>query len=308
MPLHPQSQAFLKAIEDQNAPGWDELPPAEGRRIFEGFTDLFGDGPELHHIEDIKIEDRLPIRIYRPSSGKKLPVVVYFHGGGWVLGSIATHDNLCRRLADVSGSMIVSVDYRLAPEHPFPAAFDDCLEATQYVSKNANRLGIDPERIAVCGDSAGGNLAAAVALKIRDQAKFQLDSQWLIYPVIEPNFESNTYQMCAEDYGLTRHIMRWFWDQYVPAPVDRQNPYASPSMSESLEGLPYTLVITAEYDVLRSEGEDYAKRLMDACVPTDLIQYDGALHGFMHFSAVFDDGQGAVTDLGLAMKKRLMKG
>jgi acetyl esterase len=228
MPLHPQAQAFLKAIENQNAPGWDEIPPAEGRQIFAGFTDLFGDGPELHQIEDLKIEDRLPVRIYRPTSNTNLPVVVYFHGGGWVLGNIETHDTICRRLAEISVSVIVSVDYRLAPEYPFPAAFDDCLEAVEYVSKNADCLGIDKTRIAVCGDSAGGNLAAAVALKIRDQDTFKLDSQWLIYPVIEPDFETSSYQMFADDHGLTRHIMRWFWDQYVPVTNDRQNPYASP--------------------------------------------------------------------------------
>ena len=304
MPLHPQAQAFLKAIANQGAPGWDELPPAESRYIFSGFTDLFGDGPPLHHVENLAIEDRLPIRIYRPSTNGKLPVVLYFHGGGWVLGNIETHDALCRHLAAISEAVIVSVDYRLAPESPFPAAFDDCLEATQYVVKHADRLGVDPARIAVCGDSAGGNLAAAVALKARDQAAFKLDSQWLIYPVIEPNFESVTYHMFAEDHGLTRHIMRWFWDQYVPRPADRQNPYASPCTAETLVGLPYSHVVTAEYDVLRTEGENYAERLKDAQVPIDLIQCEGALLGFMQFAEAFDDGKRAVKELGLAMKRR----
>lgn len=304
MPLHPQAQFFLKAIAEQNPPGWDELPPAEGRQIFAGFNQLFGDGPEIYRIEDLKMAGSVPVRIYRPSSKVNLPVIVYFHGGGWVLGNIETHDTLCRRLAEVSGSIVVSVDYRLAPEHPFPAAFEDCFEVTNYVSKNASRFGINPSKIAVCGDSAGGNLAAAVALKVRDEACFQLDSQWLIYPVIEPNFESVSYQQFADNHGLTRHIMKWFWDQYVPDLKNRLLHYAAPIAAKSLVGLPYSYVLTAEYDVLRTEGEKYAKRLRDANIPTDLVQYHGALHGFLHFAAAFDDGQRALTELGLAMRKR----
>lgn len=304
MPLHPQARSFLDVIAAQNAPGWDEIPPVEGRQIFAGFTDLFGEGPELHHIEDQRIEDRIPIRIYRPSPKEDLPVVLYFHGGGWVLGSIETHDALCRHLAVASESAIISVDYRLAPEHSFPSAFDDCYEATQYVLTNADRLRVNSAKTAVCGDSAGGNLAAAVALKARDFCDIKLDSQWLIYPVIEPQFESDSYQEFAEDHGLTRHIMRWFWDQYASTSKDRKNPYASPGCAKTLEGLPYSHIVTAEYDVLRDEGENYSEKLKAAAVPVELIRYDGALHGFMHFASAFDDGQRAVKELGLAMKKR----
>ena len=255
-------------------------------------------------MEDLRIEDRIPVRIYRPTPDKGLPAVLYFHGGGWVLGNVETHDTLCRHLAKISGSVIVSVDYLLAPDHPFPAAFEDCFEATRYVAKHPEEFGVDAERMGVCGDSAGGNLAAAVTLKAHENDAFQLDSQWLIYPVIEPDFESASYRKFAEGHGLTKHIMRWFWYQYVPCKDDRKNRFASPKFAQSLEGLPYSYVITAEYDVLRDEGEIYAKNLKSAGVPVELIRYDGALHGFMHFAAVFDDGQRAVKELGQAMKER----
>lgn len=304
MPLHPQAQSFLDLIAKKNAPPWEDLEPVVSRTMFNDLKAFFGEGPEHCTVSDQTINGNIPVRIYRPSTTSPLPAVMYFHGGGWVLGNIETHDALCRQLAVASNSVVFNVDYRLAPEHPFPTAFDDCFEATRFVSNHAEDLGVDPGKIAVAGDSAGGNLAAVVALKARDFGSPNIHSQWLIYPVIEPNFNSDTYRQFASNYGLTLETMKYFWDQYVPNEKDRMHPYAAPVRAENLKGLPFTQIITAEYDVLREEGEIYGAKLKEAGVNIELIQYDGMLHGFMHFSAAFDDGKQAVLDLGNAMKSR----
>lgn len=304
MPLHPQARSFLDLVAKKNAPPWEDLDPSVSRTMFNGLTDFFGQGPELKSVSDKTIADRIPIRIYRPSSSSHLPAIMYFHGGGWVLGNIETHDALCRRLAKESGSMVISVDYRLAPEHPFPAAFNDCYEATQYVANHAAEFGIDPERFALAGDSAGGNLAAAVTLKSLNDNMPTIHSQWLIYPVVEAKFDTASYQDFARDHGLTRSTMQFFWNQYAHSAKDRSNPYAAPMRAGTLKGLPFTQIITAEYDVLRDEGEQYAQRLKDAGVDVELVRFDGMLHGFIHFAAAFDDGKRALMDLGRAMQSR----
>jgi acetyl esterase len=305
MPLHPQAKAFLDTLAAKHGPSWTQMSPAEARTTYNNLTDLIGTGPELHQIEDLALPGMAPSRLYRPSAVRPLPVVMYFHGGGWELGNIGTHDTLCRRLAQGSGSAVVSVDYRLAPEHPFPAALEDCCAATRHIWENAVDLGFDPTRIAVCGDSAGGNLAACTALKLRDENGPKLHSQWLIYPVIEANFESGSYQAFAADHGLTRAEMQWFWDQYVPKVDDRSNPYVAPIFAGTLAGLPPAHVLTAEYDVLRDEGEAYAEKLKAAGVPMTLLRYGGMLHGFVHFCEPFDDGKRAVTALACAIKEAL---
>ncbi len=305
MPLHPQAQAFVDTLATKRGPGWTEMTPAEARKAYDSLTELVGTGPELHQIEDRSLPDMLPVRIYRPSATRPLPVVMYFHGGGWELGNIETHDTLCRRLAQGSGCTVVSVDYRLAPEHHFPTALEDCCTATRYVAEHAAEIGIDPARIAVCGDSAGGNLAAGTALKLRDENGPKLHSQWLIYPVIEANFEGGSYRAFGAGHGLTRAEMQWFWDQYVPKAEDRTNPYVAPILAKSLAGLPPAHVLTAEYDVLRDEGEAYAARMKAEGVPVTLQRYDGMLHGFVHFSEPFDDGKRAVADLARALKEAL---
>jgi acetyl esterase len=305
MPLHPQAKAFLNSLAAKHGPSWTQMSPAEARTAYNSLTELIDTGPDLHHIEDCFLHGKVPARIYRPSTIRPLPVVMYFHGGGWELGNIGTHDTLCRRLAQGSGCAIVSVDYRLAPEHPFPAALDDCCAATRSISENAADLGFDPNRIAVCGDSAGGNLAACTALKLRDEKGPKLHSQWLIYPVIEANFETGSYQAFAKDHGLTRAEMQWFWSQYVPKAEDRGNPCVAPIFAESLAGLPPAHILTAEYDVLRDEGEAYAARLKAAGVPVTLQRYDGMLHGFVHFCEPFDDGKRAVNELAYAIKEAL---
>lgn len=306
MPLHPQARAFLDTLAAKKGPGWEQMPPAQAREVFQGLQELFGAGPELPQVENRTIGGRIPVRLYRPLTGPSLPAVLFFHGGGWVLGNLDTHDALCRRLAKESGCVFVSVDYGLAPEHKFPAALDDCFNSTQYVVDHAEALGVDCARLAVCGDSAGGNLAAAVALKARDSHGPLLHSQWLIYPVIEPRFDTGSYRALGEGYGLTRAAMQWFWDQYAPTSADRSSPLCNLSRAQ-LAGLPPAHVITAEFDVLRDEGEAYAARLKMAGVKVTSVCYDSMLHGFLHFAEPFDDARRATRELGHALQISMAK-
>lgn len=302
MPLHPKAKEFLAAVAAQGAPGWEEISPTQGREAFAGLTHLFGKGPELPRIENIKVANDIPVRIYYPVEQRSLPILMFFHGGGWVLGDLDTHDAFCRHLAQASGFATVSVDYRRPPEHPFPAAFDDCFNATEAVVKQAGSLSLDPTCVAVSGDSAGGNLAVAVALKARDTNSLHLNAQVLIYPVIEPRFETESYRAFAEDHGLTRAAMQWFWQQYIGEDVSKIDAYAAPGRVVSLAGLPPAYVLTAEYDVLREEGESYASRLQKAAVPVTTRRYDGMIHGFVHFSGFFDQGKQAITEIGSALR------
>jgi acetyl esterase len=295
--LHPQVRSFLDALIAQNRPGWETMPPAEGRELFASLKGVFGDGPELYRVEDRTIAGHVPVRVYWPSEEDDLPVVIYFHGGGWVLGNLDTHDPLCRRLASGTGCVVVAVDYRLAPDAKFPAAFDDSFAATAYVSEHADEFNVDPSRLVVAGDSAGGNLATAVAIRAAEVGSPAIRSQLLIYPVVEPNFESHSYLAHAEGFGLSRQTMMWFWEQYLASEEDALSHYAVPSRAPNLSELPPAHVITAEYDVLLSEGESYADRLHAAGVETTIRRYDGMIHGFVHFSGVFDVGRQAVSDL-----------
>jgi len=305
MSLHPQARAFLDAAAAEAGLRWEEMTPAQCRATYEGWKDLYGVGPELSSVENQVVSGSIPIRIYRPSLERPLPAVMYFHGGGWVLGSLETHDTLCRHLARQSGCAFISVDYRLAPEHSSPAAHDDCFAATEYVAQQADALGLDTARLAVCGDSAGGNLAATVALHARDTGAPKLHSQWLLYPTIEPQFDAASYERFSEGYGLTRRDMQWFWDQYAPTAEMRANPLVVPTCAADLSGLPPAHIITAEYDVLRDEGEGYAAKLQAAGVPTALERWEGTLHGFIHFAEAFDDAKRAIADLGRRMKAAL---
>ena len=304
MPLHPQAQAFLDEIAQKNPPPWEELPPQQGREIFNGFSDLTGEGPSLLLTEDRTLPGGVKVRIYADTHEDNQSAVIYFHGGGWVLGNIETHDPMCRRIAKSSGCTVISVDYALAPENPFPIPLEDCYTATVHVAVHAAEFRIDAKHIAVAGDSAGGNLAAAVAIKARDEAGPQIKFQLLIYPVIQPNFDSESYVQFAEGHGLTRGSMQWFWRQYIG---DRAlTALASPARADSLRGLPPAHVITAEYDVLRDEGEAYARQLLAAGVPTTCRRYDGNLHGFIHFAGRFDDGIKASHDISQILKSNLL--
>jgi acetyl esterase len=244
----------------------------------------------------------LPVRIYVPFGMGPFPVLVYFHGGGWVVGDLESSDGLCRILANTSGFIVVSVDYRLAPEHPFPAAADDAYYATRWVSINASSFAGDPSRIAICGDSAGGNLAAVVAQIARDCGKPAIQFQLLIYPVIDAACDTPSYSENAEGYFLTRDAMRWFWNHYVRSDADRNHPYASPLRAKSLAGLPSALVITAEFDPLRDEGERYAEGMRAAGTPVQLTRYDGMIHGFFAMGGMIDQGKIAIVKSAKALR------
>ncbi len=302
MALHPQSQAFLDAARQAAAPTWPEMPLEVARNTFASLPH-FGDGPTVARVEDCVV-DEVPIRIYHAHATEPREAILYFHGGGWVLGNIETHDALCRRLSHASGASVVSVQYRAAPEHRFPAAAVDCLRVCQAIALQANSFGVQ-DRVIVAGDSAGGNLAMAVSLIVRDQGiderpDFRLCGQVLIYPVLDPAMSTDSYVRFAEGFGLTGETMAWFWQMYTGDVESglRKNPLASPSLADDLRGLPATHVLTAEYDVLRDEGVEMVRRLRAAGVPTTHHEQTGMLHGFIHFAAAFDDAIGATEEIG----------
>ncbi|WP_432168413.1 alpha/beta hydrolase [Streptomyces sp. bgisy031] len=229
----------------------------------------------------------VPVRIYRPLNEPAAPppAMVFCHGGGWVFGDLDGHDDICRRLANRIGCVVISVDYRLAPEHPFPEPLEDVYAVLKWAAQQGDSLLVDTERLVLAGDSAGGNLAAAAALLARDQGGPHVAFQLLIYPVLDADFTRASYVENAKGYPLTAEHMRWYWDQYAIVTA-RAEPYAAPLQTPNLSGLPPAHVITAEYDVLRDEGENYAKRLHEAGVPVTVQRYPGAFHGFFGFGAL----------------------
>jgi acetyl esterase len=239
----------------------------------------------------------LRLRIYRPAGQGPFPLLAFFHGSGFVLCSLDTHDGMCRHLCAGAGCVVVSVDYRLAPEHKYPAGLDDCVFATRWIAEHAAELEGDADRLAVAGDSAGGNLAAAAALCIRDLAGPRLIGQLLIYPVTDyhtpgtPSYDEN-----ADGYGLTRDTMVWFWDHYLTDPSEAANPYVSPLRAHDLANLPPALVVTAEYDPLRDEGEYYAEKLRAAGTPTITSRWDGMNHGFFFWVGRVDKAGEAMAE------------
>lgn len=277
MPLDPE----LKALMTSTALPYSQLPVEEARRQMLVASQGLNDDVALQSVFDLSAElpERcLPVRAYQPENANG-GGLVYFHGGGWVLGSIATHDGYCRSLAHASGTTVLSVDYRLAPEHPFPAAAEDAQDCLVWIRNSAAQLSLDPMRIGVGGDSAGGNLAAVAAQRLRNE--FQLACQVLIYPIVDCDNETDSYRENAEGYMLTRDTMDWFWDQYLPASAQRVDPQASPLRSQDLRELPPALVLTAEYDPLRDEGEQYARRLADSGTDVELKRHEGMIHGFV---------------------------
>jgi acetyl esterase len=307
MPLDPGLKFVLDQLAANPGPQLHELPVAQARAFFDQMQ-LPRPEVKVAEVNDRRIPGpcgEIPIRIYRPEGRPPFPALVYFHGGGWVIGSIETHDASCRDLANRAGAVVVSVEYRLAPESRFPAAAEDCYAATQWVAANAAALGVDPKRIGVGGDSAGGNLAAVVALMARDRRGPALRHQLLIYPVTDADFSRPSYRENAEGYLLTTRAMEWFWGHYVPDVAQRAEPYAAPLRAPELAGLPPAFVITAEYDPLRDEGEAYARRLQHSGVPTVLKRYDGAIHGFFAMGLLAQVGRDAVDDAVAAVREAL---
>jgi acetyl esterase/lipase len=298
MPLSAKAQEFLEQIAAAGMPPLGSASVADTRKAFDGIASFGGPVQAVARVEERRIPGpagQIPLRIYTPEARGTLPVLVYYHGGGWVIGTFDTHDAVCRHLANRSEAIVVSVDYRMAPEHKFPAAAEDCYAATCWVASNAAALGADPKRLAVGGDSAGGTLAAVVSLMARDRGAPRIAFQLLVYPVTDHSYDTPSYRENADGYLLTKDAMVWFWNHYLREPGDGANPYASPLRAASLAGLPPAMVITAEYDPLRDEGEAYARRLREAAVPVTLKRYDGMIHGFFILTGVFDEAIEAIA-------------
>ncbi len=308
MPVNAQIQGLLDLIASRNVPPHYLLPPAEARVNMEKSRAVFKwQEIKLPRVEPLSIPGPaggIPARVYAPSTQRGLPTLVYFHGGGWVIGSLDTHDDLCRYLARESGCLVVSVDYRLAPEHKFPAAVDDAWAATRWIAANAKALGGNGDRLAVAGDSAGGNLATVMCLLARDGGGPPLRYQLLIYPAVAHDFSGPSMQAYGEGFLLTTKGMHWFWDHYLSRPEDARDVRASPMLAPSLAGLPPALVAVVEYDVLRDEGEAYAQRLKKEGVATRLVRYDGMIHGCAGMLVV-DGARKMLGDFALALKQAL---
>jgi acetyl esterase len=298
MPLDPQAKTIIDLIDSTGAfELTPETPPEQLRQLFAAMA--VPENVAVAQVEDRRIPGpggEIPVRVYTPDADTPAPAIVYYHGGGWVIGGLDTHDGACRAFANATGAVVVSVDYRLAPEHPFPAPVDDAVAALDWVHANAGALGIDADRIAVAGDSAGGNLAAVVSQVARDQGGPPICFQLLIYPATDHEFDSVSMNDNAEGYFLTRDAMRWFYSHYLNDDSDGENPLVSPLRAENLAGLPPAFVITAEYDPLRDQGVAYATALQAAGTPCDSRTYDGLFHGFLSMVEWIDAGKVAFDD------------
>ena len=308
MPLDPQARLLLDQMASTGTPPLQTLSVPDARAMMESMNVLLGEGEPVAHVADREIPGPagpVPTRLYRPEAGGPLPLLVYFHGGGWVLGGLASHDVVCRSLANAAGCAVLAIDYRLAPEHTFPAAVDDCYAAAAWAVGHAASLGADPARVAIGGDSAGGNLTAVVAQLARDRGGPPLRFQLLVYPATDANTDTPSYHENATGYFLELEGMRWFYDHYLPAGTDRTDPRVSPMRTADLRGLPPALVITAEFDPLRDEGDAYAARLREAGVPVTLTRYHGMIHGFFGMGPLLDQGKRAVSEAAAALRTAL---
>ncbi|MCE9651157.1 MAG: alpha/beta hydrolase [Parvibaculum sp.] len=310
MALDPQAKGLLDAMAANPGPRIIDLPVPEAREMYRGIAATL----DLQGVPIGKVEDRnipgpdgdIPVRLYTPvaAGGDALPVLVYFHGGGWVIGDLETHDALCRTFANEAGCKVVAVDYRLAPEHRFPAAADDCLAAVKWVEANGSDIGVDATRIAVAGDSAGGNLAAVVSQLAKAAKGPKIAFQLLIYPVTDTNVDTASYRANATGYFLERDGMIWFFDHYLNG-ADRNDTRIAPLKAASLAGLPPAYVVTAGFDPLKDEGRAYAEALKAAGVPTEYVNYEGMIHGFFNLQGAFDVSRDAVKAAAKALKEAL---
>ncbi len=306
MPLDSDTKNVLDMLESLGMKDLADLTPEEARNL--QLTPPPAVPTPVGDVQNLQIpgpDEDIPLRIYHPDAEGPRAALVYFHGGGWVIGDLDSHDETCRKLCRDAGITVVSVHYRRAPETTFPGAVEDCYAATAWVAANAAEIGVDAARLAVGGDSAGGNLAAAVGLMARDRGGPPLRFQLLIYPVTAADFDTASYRDNGEGYLLSRRAMQWFWDQYVPDLDERREAYAAPLLAASHRDLPPALVQTAEFDPLRDEGEAYAAALRAAGVDVTLTRYDGLIHGFFGMQEAVAAARPALDEAVAALRARL---
>ena len=294
--VHPQIQAIIDRTAELGIPSLQHLDYGAARAQAESLSAARRESyppPEVHEVENTTTGPgygHVPVRIYRMSSTAQPPVIVFFHGGGHVVCSLDSHDTMARFLAQTAGCTVISVDYRMAPEYPFPAAVNDCYEATHWVADHAKALRVDAGRLAICGDSAGGNLAAVVALMARDRREFTASAQVLIYPVIDYRGGTQSFKRYETGYGsLEASTVTWFMEHYLPDPLARDDWRACPANARSHSDLPPALVITAECDVLRDDGAGYAEQMKVSGVDVQHVEFQGMTHGFFGFLGLVDD-------------------
>ncbi|HZN13388.1 MAG TPA: alpha/beta hydrolase [Acidimicrobiales bacterium] len=309
MPVDPQVRALLDQLASAGGLPLQEMTPEAARQMFVGMAALAAPSTEGVTTEDRSVPGPggdIPVRIYTPAAGSApRPLVVFFHGGGFVIGNIDSHDATCRSLARLVGAVVVSVDYRLAPESAAPAAAEDCYAATVWAAEHASELGADAARLAVAGDSAGGNLAAVTPLLARDRGGPAIAFQLLVYPVTDLTMSQPSIEENGTDYMLTADGLRWFYDHYLGTKGDPKEPIVSPLFASDVSGLPPALILTAEFDPLRDEGEAYGARLREAGVPVTFKRYDGLIHGFFSMDLVLDAAKAAVAETAEQLKAAL---
>jgi acetyl esterase len=291
MPLDPQARVLLEQMQEAGMPPFEEMTVPQAREAGWAFADLQAPPQDVASVSHRFIPGPtadLPVRIYTPEGQGPFPAIVYFHGSGWVILNIEICDPTSRVLANTTGCVVVAVNYQKAPEHKFPVPFDDAWASTCWVAEHAEELNIDRDRLAVAGDSAGGNLAASVALKARQEGAPALAYQLLIYPATDHDLDKPSALENAEGYLLQRESMRWFWNHYLADPAEGKDWRASPLQAPDLTGLPPALVVTAEFDPLRDDGRLYADRLREAGVPVKYSNYAGMIHGFYWMDGILD--------------------
>jgi acetyl esterase len=306
--LHPQIQRVLQVMAEANLKPIEAMTPAEARVQMEATAQSRKAEPlPVARVEEQMVPGpagSIRLRLYWPNAAAPAPAIVYYHGGGHVIGSLDTHDLVARNLCAGTDALVASVDYRMGPEHKFPAAVEDSFAALKWVHAHANELGADPDRIGVHGDSAGANLAAVVALMARDAGGPRLQLQSLVYPVADYSLAGDSYERFAEGYGvLTRQAMVWFRNHYLRTPKDTEDWRASPIKAASLAGVAPAIVVTAECDVLHDDGEGYAEALRRAGVPVEYKEYPGMIHAFFGMVPVVDDAMNAQRTVWAAFKR-----
>lgn len=304
MTLHQQAKHLLQYFQSSKLLPIEKLPLHFARESFSTMCKKLNTPETIAEVTDREIpgyKQNIGIRIYTPLGRGPFPTLVFFHGGGWVIGDIETHDPLCRSLANQAGCKVISVDYSLAPEEKFPVAVEDAYLSVKWVFENAENINVDANRVAVGGDSAGGNLAAVVCYLARERKLPEIIFQLLIYPSAGFS-KTKSYEQYSEGYYLTKETMEWFRKNYLNSWEDIKNPLASPLLINDVTGLPKALVITAEYDPIRDGGEEYAMKLQRAGVPVECLRYDGMIHGFICMTEALDDGKNAITDMANALK------